>query len=104
MFLQNKWGPDKLAAQRAELDAFFERTGYPRVPRNYLIKWLTDWVRTCGIDGFRIDTARHVERDAWQDLKAEAVRALRAWKAESRYNSGRQGNGRRAGGSARFKT
>jgi len=41
----------------AELDAFFSRTGYPRTPRYYLIKWLTDWVREFGIDGFRIDTA-----------------------------------------------
>lgn len=80
-FLQAHWGPERLAREQAELDAFFARTGYPRTPRYHLVKWLTDWVRDFGIDGFRIDTAKHVELAAWQDLKAEAVQALRAWKA-----------------------
>lgn len=81
LFLQRKWGPEKLAAEQASLDAFFARTGYPRTPRYYLIKWLTDWVRTYGIDGFRIDTAKHVEPATWRALKQEATAALRAWKA-----------------------
>jgi alpha-amylase len=81
VFLREKWGPEKLAKERAELDAFFARTGYPRTPRYHLIKWVTDWVERYGIDGFRVDTARHVEPETWQALKREAVRALRAWKA-----------------------
>lgn len=76
-----KWSDEKLAEEQAELDAFFERTALPRTPRNHIIKWLTDWVETFGIDGFRIDTAKHVELDAWQALKTEATQALRRWKA-----------------------
>lgn len=50
--------------------------------RGYLIAWLTDWVRSYGIDGFRCDTVKHVEPDAWAELKRAAVAALAAWKAD----------------------
>ena len=30
-------------------------------PRDYLTHWLSQWVRDYGIDGFRVDTAKHVE-------------------------------------------
>lgn len=76
-----KWSEEKRLKEQAELDAFFERTGLPRTPRNHIIKWLTDWVQTFGIDGFRVDTAKHVEVEAWQALKTEATQALRRWKA-----------------------
>jgi len=80
-FLLEKWEAEGRKEQElAELDAFFERTGYPRLPRYYLIKWLTDWVRELGIDAYRIDTAKHTEADLWSDLKKEAIAALRAWK------------------------
>ncbi len=49
--------------------------------RGYLIHWLTDWVRTYGVDGFRCDTVKHVEPEAWAQLKAEGVKALAQWKA-----------------------
>lgn len=49
-------------------------------PRDYLTHWLSQWVRDYGIDGFRVDTARHVELPAWQQLKTEASAALREWK------------------------
>ncbi|MFO0745497.1 MAG: alpha-amylase family glycosyl hydrolase [Myxococcota bacterium] len=48
--------------------------------REYLIEWLTDWVRTYGVDGFRCDTAKHVELPAWKELKASADAALVAWR------------------------
>lgn len=38
-------------------------------PRDYLTHWLSQWVRDYGIDGFRVDTAKHVELPAWQQLK-----------------------------------
>lgn len=78
-----KWDEKKLVQEQAELDAFFARTGLPRSPRNYIIKWLTDWVAEFGIDGFRIDTAKHVELEAWQALKTEATQALSRWKARN---------------------
>ena len=50
--------------------------------RGYLIAWLTAWVRSYGIDGFRCDTVKHVEPEAWAELKRAATSALAAWKAE----------------------
>lgn len=49
--------------------------------RDYLVKWLTDWVRDYGIDGFRCDTAKHVELASWAALKAGGNAALADWKA-----------------------
>lgn len=49
-------------------------------PRDYLTHWLSQWVRDYGIDGFRVDTAKHVELPAWQQLKTQATEALAAWK------------------------
>ena len=51
--------------------------------RGYLVKWLTDWVREFGIDGFRCDTVKHVEPEAWAALKQEGVKALAEWKARN---------------------
>lgn len=53
----------------------------PATPvRGYLVRWLTDWVREYGIDGFRADTVKHVEPEAWAELKREATAALADWK------------------------
>ncbi|WP_243286791.1 alpha-amylase family glycosyl hydrolase [Geothrix terrae] len=51
--------------------------------RGYLIQWLTDWVREYGVDGFRCDTVKHVEPEAWAALKTEAVKALAEFKAKN---------------------
>jgi alpha-amylase len=64
----------------AELDAFFRRTGHVRAPRYYLMKWLTDWVRELGIDGYRVDTAKHFGESVSAELKQEAEAALGAWR------------------------
>ncbi len=80
--LIEKWQSEgRLETEMAELDAFFERTGFPRAPKYYLIKWQTDWVREYGVDGFRIDTAKHVDPDVWAILKSEAEIAFADWKA-----------------------
>ncbi|MFA0813473.1 alpha-amylase family glycosyl hydrolase [Microbulbifer epialgicus] len=82
--LAEKWKREgRLVQERRELDAFFSRTGYPRAPKYYLIKWLTDWVREYGVDGFRVDTVKHVEAEAWELLKKEADLALAEWKAKN---------------------
>jgi len=51
--------------------------------RGYLVKWLTDWVREFGVDGFRCDTVKHVEPEAWAELKKEGAKALAEWKAKN---------------------
>ena len=42
-----------------------------------------------GIDGFRCDTVKHVEPEAWAELKRAAVAALAAWKAEHPHDGAR---------------
>lgn len=63
-----------------ELDDFFARTGYPRAPRYYLMKWHADWVRKFGFDGFRADTVKHVEPGVWKELRTVAAAAFEDWK------------------------
>lgn len=48
--------------------------------RGYLVKWLSDWVREFGVDGFRCDTVKHVEPESWLALKRESLGALAEWK------------------------
>jgi alpha-amylase len=49
--------------------------------RDYLVTWLSQWVRDYGIDGFRADTVKHVEPESWAALKKAGSDALAAWKA-----------------------
>lgn len=80
--LKKKWLEEgRLDQEQKSLDDFFTRTGYPRAPRFYFIKWFRDWVRKYGIDGFRIDTAKHTEAEIWQELKDECRSAFYEWKA-----------------------
>jgi alpha-amylase len=79
--LIDKWEQEgRLEQELAELDDFFDRTGYPRAPRYYIIKWLTDWVRELGFDGYRVDTAKHFEEAISAELRQEAVQAFADWK------------------------
>lgn len=79
--LTEKWRREgRLERETAELDAFFARTGYPRTPHHYLIKWLTDYIRKYGIDGFRCDTAKHLEEGVWAELRTQADLAFADWK------------------------
>ncbi len=80
--LMEKWADEgRLEQEMGELDAFFSATGYPRTPRYYIIKWLTDYIRKYGIDAFRLDTVKHTEEDVWADLWKEAAKAFADWKA-----------------------
>ncbi|UOE92155.1 carbohydrate binding domain-containing protein [Alkalihalobacillus sp. LMS39] len=49
-------------------------------PADYIVKWLSAWVEEFGIDGFRVDTAKHVEMDRWDQLKQAANEALWTWR------------------------
>ncbi len=83
-FLVEKWEAEgRLDQELQELDAFFAETGYPRSPRFYIIKWLTDWIRKYGVDGFRVDTVKHTEAGIWKELKEACIDAFQAWKAEN---------------------
>lgn len=93
-------GADELTMQLADLPdfrtecpqsatppEFFGRKAGTRVRtligasvRGYLVDWLTTWVRELGVDGFRCDSVRHVEPEAWASLKSAALDALADWK------------------------
>ena len=76
-----KWKDEgRYETEMAELDAFFERTGYPRAPRFYIIKWLTDYITEFGIDGYRADTVKHTEEGIWDEFKTECDIAFAQWK------------------------
>ncbi len=82
--LIEKWKSEgRYEQEMKELDAFFERTGYPRAPRFYIIKWLSDFVRDYGIDGFRADTVRHIEEGVWSEFKKECEIAFANWKDQN---------------------
>jgi len=82
--LLKKWQDEgRLQQEMSELDRFFSRTGYPRAPKYYIVKWLTDWVKDYGVDGFRVDTAKHVEAGIWTVLKKESEHAFSTWKKNS---------------------
>jgi alpha-amylase len=51
--------------------------------RDYLTEWLVRWVREFGIDGFRCDSAKHVDLETWALLKHKAAAALADWKARN---------------------
>ena len=76
----------------AEMAEFYPTEGYNVVAleekanyrvRDYLIYWLSSWVREFGIDGFRCDTAKHVEKSTWKELKDACVEAYTEWKSNN---------------------
>lgn len=81
--LVEKWKAEgRYDEEVAELDAFFERTGHPRAPRFYIMKWLTDYITDFGIDGYRVDTVKHTEEYVWQEFRKECDAAFTQWKAD----------------------
>jgi len=82
--LVEKWKAEGRYEQEvAELDAFFERTGHPRAPRFYIMKWLTDYITDFGIDGYRVDTVKHTEEFVWQEFKKECDYAFSKYKTDN---------------------
>lgn len=82
--LVEKWKAEGRYDQEvAELDAFFERTGHPRAPRFYIMKWLTDYITEFGIDGYRVDTVKHTEESVWQEFKVACDYAFNQWKTNN---------------------
>jgi alpha-amylase len=80
-FLIKKWKNEgSYEKEVASLDAFFARTSYARTPKNYIIKWLTDYITNYGIDGYRADTVKHVDASVWADFKTQCDYAFATWK------------------------
>ena len=80
-FLAEKWKKEgRYKKEIASLDEFFKRTGYPKAPKYYIIKWLTDYIVEFGIDGYRADTVKHVDESVWADFKTQCEHAFTQWK------------------------
>jgi len=81
MALAEKWKAEgRYDQEMKELDEFFARTGYPRAPRFYIMKWLTDYITEYGVDGYRADTVKHTEESIWGEFKKECEYAFEQWK------------------------
>ncbi|MBY0486932.1 MAG: alpha-amylase [Flavobacteriaceae bacterium] len=80
-FLIEKWKKEGRYEQEVkELDTFFSKTGYPRAPKYYIMKWLSDYITDYGIDGYRVDTAKHTKEDVWADFKKVCDNAFSEFK------------------------
>ena len=80
-FLIEKWKKEgRYDKELASLDAFFKKTGYPRLPKYYIMKWLTDYILEFGIDGYRCDTVKHTEEEVWKDFQIQCQIAFDLWK------------------------
>jgi alpha-amylase len=83
-FLAEKWKREgRYESEMKSLDDFFRRTGYPRAPKYYIIKWLTDYVAKYGIDGYRADTVKHTEENVWGAFKTQCEYSFKEWKKKN---------------------
>ena len=92
--LTTKWGQDTSSYKSAYYNPSVEeadwngysgdyRTDRELDPGTYQVIWLSAWVRELGIDGFRCDTAKHVQPERWGQLKVACQAALEAWREDS---------------------
>ena len=83
-FLIEKWKKEGRYEQEvSELDAFFKKTGYPRAPKYYIMKWLADYISDFGIDAYRVDTVKHTTEDIWSDFKKVCDMTFAEFKAKN---------------------
>lgn len=85
-FLKKKWaaenGGDYANYRLPNLEGW--RSDNKGAPADYIINWLAGWVEYFGIDGFRCDTAKHLEKSRWNQLKQACKTALAAWRSSDR--------------------
>ncbi len=83
-FLVEKWKKEgRYDEEVAELDAFFKKTGYPRAPKYYIMKWLADYILDFGIDAYRVDTVKHTTEDVWYDFGKVCEMTFAEFKAKN---------------------
>ncbi len=83
-FLVEKWIKEGRYNEEIKgLTDFFTKTGYPRAPKYYIMKWLADYITNYGIDGYRVDTAKHVKEDVWADFRKICDNAFAEYKKKN---------------------
>lgn len=79
--LVEKWKKEgRYEQEMKELDTFFAKTGFPRAPKYYIMKWLADYITDFGIDGYRVDTVKHTNEDVWKDFQKVCQAAFEEYK------------------------
>lgn len=79
--LVDKWKSEgRYEKEMQELNAFFAKTGYPKAPKYYIMKWLADYITEFGIDGYRIDTVKHTNEDVWKEFQKVCQAAFDEYK------------------------
>ncbi len=84
--LQTKWAKETTGYSDWIIPAAksLRSTSATNAPVVWIEKWLTAWVEEFGIDGFRCDTAKHVDYYRWGELKNLCKTALNTWRASNR--------------------
>ncbi len=84
--LQTKWGKESSGYDNWIIPAAksLRSTSSTNAPAVWIEKWLAAWVEEFGIDGFRCDTAKHVDKYRWNELKNLCKTALANWRNSSR--------------------
>lgn len=84
--LQTKWSKETTGYDSWIVPAAksLRNTSDSNAPAVWIEKWLAAWVEEFGIDGFRCDTAKHVDMYRWGELKALCKTALKTWRASNR--------------------
>lgn len=86
--LKTKWTKEgTYAAKTAELDSFFTEYGISKRNANYVVAWLSSYVEKYGIDGFRCDTAKHIEVEHWATLHKICDKRLKEWRAAEKQKA-----------------
>ena len=72
--LQTKWKNEGTYNQK------IAQYGSSNTVSGYIVDWLSEWVEEYGVDGFRCDTAKHVDLASWKKLKTACVESLETWR------------------------
>lgn len=80
--LETKW------KQEGTYDQKLAKYGDKNTVTGYISTWLSEWVKEYGVDGFRCDTAKHVDKASWNQLKQACVSALREWRSNNQGKAG----------------
>ena len=84
--LKTKWGKESSGYDNWIIPAAksLRSISSTNAPAVWIEKWLAAWVEEFGIDGFRCDTAKHVDMYRWNELKNLCKTALANWRNSSR--------------------
>lgn len=89
--LKVKWTKEgNYDAKVAMTNASLKAAGLSPSVTGYISAWLSEWVRKYGVDGFRCDTAKHVEVSEWKKLHDACKVALKEWRAANPTKPGAQ--------------